>query len=42
MLITNMGVYNLKDTSNYMVYSAIKRKINIEKVKAITVSKIGT
>lgn len=35
IMITNLGIYNLKGTT-------IKRKIDIEKVRAITVSKIGT
>lgn len=35
ILITNLGVYNLKGNT-------IKRKIDIDKIKAITFSKIGT
>ncbi len=35
-------MYNLKDKSTYLYKTAIKRRIEIEKVKAIIVSKIGT
>jgi len=43
ILITNMGVYNLKGTnSTSLTNSAIKRKIDVDKIKAVTVSKIGT
>jgi serum/glucocorticoid-regulated kinase 2 len=35
ILITTMAVYNLKGTT-------IKRRIDIDKIKAVTVSKIGT
>lgn len=34
-MVTNFGLYNLKDKT-------IKRKIDIDKIKAIIVSKIGT
>jgi serum/glucocorticoid-regulated kinase 2 len=42
-MVTNLGVYNLKGNSiKYIYYSAIRRKIDIDKIKAITISRIGT
>lgn len=35
LMVTTAGVYNLKEKT-------IRRKIDIEKIKAITISKIGT
>ena len=42
MLITNFGLYNLKEKSTNHLNTAIKRRIDIDKIKAIIVSKIGT
>jgi serum/glucocorticoid-regulated kinase 2 len=42
LLITNFGLYNLKEKSTYHLNVAIKRRIDIDKIKAIIVSKIGT
>lgn len=41
-MVTNFGLYNLKDKSIFLLNQAIKRKIDIDKIKAIIVSKIGT
>lgn len=42
IMVTLKGVYNMKGDSKLWEYSAIRRKIDIEKIKAITVSRIGT
>ncbi len=41
-MITNLGVYNLKGNCKLYINIAIRRKIDIDKIKAITISRIGT